>query len=810
MIKYFFTFLIVSALSLNLHAQTFTGVVNATLAGSGSSTHTIAVSGLPVTSDANYGFYEVSINVAHADASELDIYIISPTGTGVDMINDFTSNIPLGNCVFRFLANQEINQITTGILNGSLMPAQNANNFATLLNGQDPNGTWSLVIDDKSNAANQASLVSWEVTFKSHPYDTMVNSFTSTLPLIKLDVPGGVPGSPKANATMQIIDNNGVNQFNQTGTSYPIGIEKQGFTSSGGDKFNMEIAVRTSSFLVDSTVTILGFNPESDFIFKAAATDNYYIKDAYTFEMSRRGGYYAPYTKFVEIMLNGEYKGLFIMEEKVKRGANRVDVNKTSANTTGGYIYEINPNFSTPGAWYSPFGGYQGPNITNTYEYKMVYPKIAVTTPTQLAYLKGFVDSFEYAMIDTTTFQDPINGWRKWANEKSIIDFIIVSEFSNNYDTYGRSMYFNKQRNDKGNKIRFGPPWDADRGYDGLPNNGWVHINTHGFWVFPFWYVNLRAADSLFNKRLACRYHTLRRNSLSNAAVTTLADSLYNVILSPGSRDAFRWSRYFAPVSDFTNFALARLAWMDANLDSLAFAPNPLTSTTFLQGSTVNIGANPSYTYNFIPGPDTSIYANIPIGNYVAEVSTNYGCATRQAFSVVANNPLNISAIVLQANQVGANTVLSWDINKAVNKSNFIIYATNAKQEFELLNTIAANEALTTYTYATPTTAAITKYKVAYTDAASTQQIKQSNVVIVNAVQLSPTVLFYPNPATSYLQLLPNHFSTYQIINAAQQVMQQGQVVDDIIDVQRLLPGSYVIQFVTENGISIAKQFIKQ
>jgi subtilisin-like proprotein convertase family protein len=790
----------------SVQAQIFTATVNATLPSYGLTNYPLVVSGLPTSANNSYGFYEVSLQINHPDATELQISLQSPAGTYLDLVDNIQYSIPLSDCSFKFFNDQHISNIKAGLIAGNLMPSDNI--LGAFNDGQNPNGNWNLYINDKVNNSVSANLLSWSITFKSFPYDSMINNLISDIPLIKFTTTSGVPNSPKANATMKIVDNNGVNQFSDVGQTYNIGIEKQGYTSAGGPKFNMEIEVRTANFATDSAVNILGFSTESDFVLKGAVTDNYLIKDVFTFEMSRRAGYYAPYTKFVEVMLDGEYKGLYIMEEKIKRGNNRVNVNKlTPSNITGGYIFEINPN-GNAAAWYSPFPGYQGTNLVGNYEYKIVYPKAANITAPQLSYIKNVVDSFEYAMYDTTTFQNPTTGWRKWANEKSLIDFIIVSEFSNNYDTYARSMFFSKERNDKGNKIKFGPPWDADRGYDGLANNGWVHINTHGYWIFPFWYVNLRAADSLFNKRLACRYHTIRKYSLTDAAVTNLVDSLDNFIYNAKQRNRANWSVYLQPISDFKTFVLNRLAWMDANLDSLAFPANPLATATFLEGSTITLGSNASFTYNFKPGPDTSTYANIPAGDYVAEVASNYGCATRQAFSVVQNSPLAVNAIQLTATTSGVHSVLSWNIITPVSTGYFDIYAAKSTNNFKKIDRIFASDFLKTYTYIDKNGMLNRQYKVMYIN--NTNEKLVSNIVTTNPDNQHAGMVFYPNPASQYLHLTKNNLSTYAIINMQHKIVQAGQITDDKIDIASLPISNYIIQFTTQDGVVITQKWIKQ
>ena len=83
---------------------------------------------------------------------------------------------------------------------------------------------------------------------------------------------------------------------------------------------------------------------ENDWILNSIAFDPSLIRDYISYNMSRQMGNYATKTEYCEVLLNGEYKGLYILQEKIKSNENRVNVIKIAAtdtavpNLTGGYI----------------------------------------------------------------------------------------------------------------------------------------------------------------------------------------------------------------------------------------------------------------------------------------------------------------------------------------------------------------------------------------------------------------------------------------------------------------------------------------
>jgi subtilisin-like proprotein convertase family protein len=645
-----------------IDAQTFTASPNQVLGQGTNINFTQSVIGVPTSSNDTYGLYEVRVSLSHPLTSEVSLALQSPSGTYVQLSYNNGAGANYTNAKFRRYADSSI-RYTNSPYNATYMCYDNT--FGDFTNGQNPNGIWTLVYYDNANNTAIGTLQSWSLTFAANPNTTALNNAHTNLPIFKINTPiGYIPQEPKTPGTIFIINNitGGNNYIGTPTTTLDLGIEIQGYTSSGGDKPNYDIELHTPAGL-DTSYPLLGMNPESDYILKGAVTDEWMMKDALTFELSNRMKYYAPHTRYVELLINNEYKGVYILQEKIKRDSNRVSIKKllpTSLSApaiTGGYILEINPNGDAP-AWYSLYPGYQGQNLTNTYEYKIVYPKQDIIPTAQFNYIHNFTDSFETA-LHNTGFQNPITGWRKYADEKSIINFLIVSEYSNNYDTYGRSMYLYKENIVDGNKFKIGPPWDSDRGYSS--DTGWVHINTHGYWIFPFWWQQLRQ-DSLFNKRLACRYQNMRKAEISDTAFTNFITNTDLYTRHALQRNTSLWQNYLAPINDFKTTCLNRMAWMDSKLSPVVYPANPLTNTTACVGSPVNIFTSNLFTYNFTPGPDTSYFTPTQAGNYIASVTSQYGCETKQPFTVIAQPTPSMIGNTL----VCANTNSLYKINNII------------------------------------------------------------------------------------------------------------------------------------------------
>jgi subtilisin-like proprotein convertase family protein len=129
------------------------------------STSQIFFCGLPTSLDGCLEIDNVTIDsIQHTWLSDLDIYLISPAGDTIELSTDNGgAGDDMVNVVFSDTSTNDITLQTSGILPG-VYQTEDTLGFAGLYNGQDPNGAWSLYIDDDTGG-DDGVLVSWSMTF---------------------------------------------------------------------------------------------------------------------------------------------------------------------------------------------------------------------------------------------------------------------------------------------------------------------------------------------------------------------------------------------------------------------------------------------------------------------------------------------------------------------------------------------------------------------------------------------------------------------------------------------------------------------
>jgi subtilisin-like proprotein convertase family protein len=631
-----------------LSAQTFSSTVNEPIPDDGTIvSFSIEVSGLPDNIDTVFGLEQICFNITHPYVEDITLRLVAPDGKAVRLFGGVGGG-----------GDDFINTCLAGSgtpLNAASPPYsgtfQSSGVMGDFNKGRNPNGAWTLVVEDTYAFADAGFLIDWSITFGNAPAFPFY--FTSSnLPIVKLTtVADPIGDDPKVPVTMQIIDN-GPGQRNYVDqTTYAfsgnIMAEWQGFSGVSLSKKNYDFEV-VDALGEDLEVSLLGLPAESDWIFKAEYLDHTLLKNSLTYEMARRMGLYAPRTKPCEIILDGEYIGLYTLTEQVKRSKNRVDIARLrpedleGSELTGGYIFEMNINYNQPADWVSPHLPINYASNQLSVEFKYVYPRREVIAPEQANYLQNYVNEFENALL-ANNFDDPLAGFRAVADEQSFIDFLIVNEFSVNYDSYGRSTYLIKEKDTDGGKLRCGPPWDFDRAYgQEVLGAGWVWESTHPVWPYPFWWSRLWE-DSSYRKRLACRWTMLRQNTLSDVQFLNAIDSLVQNISEGQARNFTVWNElrmpYEANVDTLRAFVLRRLHWIDATLAEQQVSPPDFylpTDTTWIAGQVFDAAQiiGNQYTYNWQPGPDSSTIIFPADGLYTLLVTDTYGCFTRKSIQV--------------------------------------------------------------------------------------------------------------------------------------------------------------------------------
>lgn len=392
--------------------------------------------------------------------------------------------------------------------------------------------------------------------------------FRSDLPIVAIESESTIGDEPKSRANIRVYENGtltleGLIGIEIRGRSSQVYFPKRNF----GFEFRTEGNIQTES-------TLLGMPAESDWVLLGPYSDKSFLRDALAFEIARRTGRASPRSVFVELFLrqgvprptSEEYQGLYLAAERISRGSSRIDLPRSRhrPGEESGFIAKLDwldpdtreVHFMTPG----------GERVI------LVYPSASDVTEEQVSFLKALARDFE-ASLETGAYSEfiDVGSW---------VDGMILQELAKNVDAYRSSTFLHKFPH---GKLRLGPPWDFNQAFgnasydeDASRIEGWrVSGGREGSWFRRL------LEDDVFFSRLQDRYRALRRDALSDEALTRFLDDEGGRLRDAAARNFERWPilgevvlgnpdppppSFEGEIGRLKDWIRARARWMDKEL----------------------------------------------------------------------------------------------------------------------------------------------------------------------------------------------------------------------------------------------------
>lgn len=266
----------------------------------------------------------------------------------------------------------------------------------------------------------------------------------------------------KIPATMSVLDAATNNVADSAkGTHYDIGIKVRGQSSAKFPKPGYSVEVRDNQG-EGIDVSMFGLPPADDWVFHGPYVDKSLMRNALAHWLFRQAGHYSPRTKHFDLYINGVYRGVYVLIEKIKRGKYRVNVSKlketdiSGDDVTGGYIWAFDKTGTNTGGMGNEDINKEGFKTADGLNVIMHYPKKENLQTQQQAYLKKYLEDLE------NLFKNGKNGsgYENYVDMTSALDYVLHEEVTNNSDSYWCSFFLHKPKDSKGGKVTLGPAWD--------------------------------------------------------------------------------------------------------------------------------------------------------------------------------------------------------------------------------------------------------------------------------------------------------------------------------------------------------------
>ena len=331
---------------------------------------------------------------------------------------------------------------------------------------------------------------------------------------------------------------------------------------------------------LDNPVAVMGMDAHSDWALYGPSLDKSLIRNYMWYNISGEIMAWAPNVRYCELILNGEYEGLYLMVETITNGNDcRLDLSDQAYGTSvTGYLLRsdrtTDPDLGSIRDVYS----YLERMTTIETDISIRYPKRSALTEEIREGIELDYAAFEKALY-SYDYDTGKYGYWNWIDEENFIDYFLINEFSMNSDAGKYSTYIYK---DMSGKYKLAV-WDFNNACDNYQETEFdpdtlIMYGKH-------WYTML-CKSQRFVDRLLERYEELRDTVFSEEYLMNYIDETLAYLGPAIERNNERWHEvmtqwepltptsrnlysYEEAVEQLKDWLCDRGDWLDDNIHTL-------------------------------------------------------------------------------------------------------------------------------------------------------------------------------------------------------------------------------------------------
>ena len=242
--------------------------------------------------------------------------------------------------------------------------------------------------------------------------------------------------------------------------------------------------------------SILGMPEDKKWVLLAEKSDKSMIRNKIARFMGEISALdYTPNAEYIELFINDDYQGTYLIGQKVEESNNRVNIGDE------GYLIEIDTDANNR---IDPDDIIFRPNLWSSIHKDGVFnikePSIDYGS-SQFDFIKNYINEFE-TLLFSQNFDDPISGYESYIDVNSFIDWYLINEIAKSVDArWYSSIYFSYI---PGEKIKMGPIWDFDLSYGNLNYSDAQY--TYDFYIRQNNWISRLFDDPKFEEKVKNRF----------------------------------------------------------------------------------------------------------------------------------------------------------------------------------------------------------------------------------------------------------------------------------------------------------------
>jgi len=282
------------------------------------------------------------------------------------------------------------------------------------------------------------------------------------------------------------------------------------------------------------------------------------LRNALTYHIGKMVGMeFCPGYKFVDVVMNNEYRGLYQVSDHVEVGKKRINVNED----TGWYV-EISRGdmIEEP----SLYAGMLPMSIKNP------EPKTEAETAALKQEVSAWFSDAQKLFFNSSreAFLDPQTGWRSMFDEESMVNYYVAVNMTGDYDGFMTVKLYREAA--ENGKMKIGPLWDKDLAFGNFSaDNGVKLVEDMNNGQFGY-YVQKLTADPGFMEKVLAKVQKLQSKNVEQK-VQDYIDEMASSIAVSEELNQVRWPGHSSWIYSFGSYGEAVQQLKDYETNHLQF-----------------------------------------------------------------------------------------------------------------------------------------------------------------------------------------------------------------------------------------------